>query len=214
MRILVAGIGNIFAGDDGFGVEAARRLFERPQRNGVKVRDFGIRGLDLAYTLTDGFDAAILIDAAPRGHAPGTVSVVEPDRPAASLLEPQDLVISAHGFDPAKALQMASVLGGCRRVLMVACEPQSLGGEEGAVGLSDPVAAAVEPTVATVEALIEQLLAEPEAEPLGEPDPAPTHDRVTNGRPVDRYYRRRRGAVHAPARDPLPEDHGDRASHA
>jgi hydrogenase maturation protease len=78
-RILIAGIGNIFLGDDGFGVEVVRRLAERGLPDSVRVIDFGIRGLDLAYALQDGYETTILIDAYPHGQAPGTVSVVDLD---------------------------------------------------------------------------------------------------------------------------------------
>ena len=78
-RVLVAGIGNVFLGDDGFGVEVARRLADETLPDGVDVRDFGIRGLDLAYALQDGYEAVVFADAAPRGEAPGTVSLVEPE---------------------------------------------------------------------------------------------------------------------------------------
>ncbi len=78
--ILVACVGNIFNGDDGFGVEVARRLSQAKLPNGVRVIDFGIRGIDLTYALMDGYDAIILVDAAQRGEAPGVVSIVEPER--------------------------------------------------------------------------------------------------------------------------------------
>ena len=77
-RILIAGIGNIFLGDDAFGVEVARRLVRRRLPDGVRVVDFGIRGLDLTYALLDGYEAVILVDAAPRGGPPGTLYVLEP----------------------------------------------------------------------------------------------------------------------------------------
>src|SRR5262249_12823080 len=80
-RVLVAGIGNIFLGDDAFGPEVAAALLARPCPPGVQIADFGIRGLDLAYALTDGYDAAVLVDAAPRGERPGTLQVLEPDLP-------------------------------------------------------------------------------------------------------------------------------------
>jgi hydrogenase maturation protease len=157
--ILVAGIGNIFNGDDAFGVEVARRLMGRALPQGVKVVDFGIRGIDLTYALLDGYDAAILVDAAARGEAPGTVTIVEPTASSVSGLEPGDLIVSAHGLDPAKVLQMVSALGGgCRRLVLVACEPADLGGEDGAMGLSAVVEAAIEPALETVESLIDQFL--------------------------------------------------------
>jgi hydrogenase maturation protease len=99
MKILVAGIGNIFLGDDGFGSEVARRLLKRRLPEGVIVEDFGIRGLDLAYALLERFDLAILIDACPRGAAPGTVSVIEPD-PAGHAAG-----IDPHSMDPMTVLR-------------------------------------------------------------------------------------------------------------
>src|SRR3712207_6645350 len=104
-RILVAGIGNIFLGDDGFGVEVVRRLAGRELPAGVDVQDFGIRGLDLMYALGDGYDAAVLVDAVPRGEPPGTLSVIEPEP------EADDVPLDAHGMDPAKVLALAQQLG-------------------------------------------------------------------------------------------------------
>lgn len=155
MSILVAGIGNIFNGDDAFGVEVAQRLARRPQPDGVKIVDFGISGLDLIYALLDNHQAAILVDTALRGHAPGTVTIVEPEMDAGSELRPEDMMISGHDLNPANVLKlMATLGGGCRRVVLVACEPFDCGGEEGTMGLSPVVAAAIEPAIATIEKLI------------------------------------------------------------
>jgi len=96
-RILVAGIGNIFKGDDGFGVEVVRRLAQRPLPSSVTVADFGIRGIDLTYALLDGYEAAVLVDAAQRGELPGTISIVEPKLPAADT-DPEDLLMPLHDF--------------------------------------------------------------------------------------------------------------------
>ena len=160
--ILVAGIGNIFQGDDAFGVEVARRLLGRPQPAGVKVVDFGIRGIDLTYALMDGHDAVILVDAAPRGHRPGTVTVVEPTEPDPRALDPGDIMISGHDLDPAKVLKVVAALGGhCKRLVLVACEPLDCGGEDGAMGLSAPVTEAIDPAVRTVERLIGEFLESP-----------------------------------------------------
>jgi hydrogenase maturation protease len=158
--ILVAGIGNIFKGDDAFGVEVAQRLARRPLPDGVRVVDFGIRGIDLTYALLDGYDAAILIDAAQRGQPPGTVSIIAPEAPPADAEPPEALFIEPHDLDPAKVLRLVSALGGgCRHILLVACEPADLGDEEtGAMGLSPPVTAAVEEAVAAVERLIAEML--------------------------------------------------------
>jgi hydrogenase maturation protease len=166
-RILVAGVGNIFCGDDAYGVEVATRLLRRGGLpHSVEVKDFGIKGLDLAYALTDGYDAAIVIDAAVRGHEPGAISVIEPDRPEAKDGAPSALFISAHGLDPEKVLGLVTMLGaGCNRILFVVCEPLTLGGEEGQMGLSEVVAASVDPCVHLVEKLVSSLLREYETAP-------------------------------------------------
>jgi hydrogenase maturation protease len=156
--ILIAGIGNIFNGDDGFGVEVAQRLLRRKLSDDARVIDFGIRGIDLTYALLDGYDAAVLIDTAQRGVPPGTVSVIEPDQPESDPSS-EDLMLSPHDLDPAKVLRLVAALGGaCKRVLLVACEPLTFGGDEGVMGLSEPVAAAVDVAVKTVEDLVEELI--------------------------------------------------------
>jgi Hydrogenase maturation protease len=94
----------------------------------VKVVDFGIRSLDFTYALLDGYDAALLIDTARRGEAPGTVSVIEPDRPAEGSALPEDLVLEPHDLDPAKVLRVIAALGGsCPRIIVRACEPLTFG---------------------------------------------------------------------------------------
>lgn len=152
-RTLVAGIGNVFLGDDGFGVEVARRLAERPRRDGIDIADFGIRGFDLALALT-GYERAILLDAAARGGAPGTLYVIEPDLAAIGVTGPR--TVEAHGVVPERALGMAAALGGrLRFVRIVACEPAALPqGDDVIVALSAPVAAAVDAAVALVEELL------------------------------------------------------------
>lgn len=160
-RILVAGIGNIFKGDDAFGVEVAQRLARRPLPEGVKVVDFGIRGIDLTYALLDGYPFVVLVDAVRRGEPPGTVTLIEPEWPADEEPDPQDLAIAPHDLDPAKVLRLVKALGGrCDRLLLVGCEPATLGDEDGAMGLSPEVAAAVGVAVAAVERLVGQLLEE------------------------------------------------------
>lgn len=122
-RLLVAGVGNIFLADDAFGPEVIRALGRRPLPPEVRVRDFGIRGMDLAYALLDGYDTAVLVDAAVRGQAPGTLSLIEPDLPdRATVGAPPE----AHGMDPAKVLALAAHLGDepLPRVLVLACEPE------------------------------------------------------------------------------------------
>jgi hydrogenase maturation protease len=153
VRVLVAGVGNIFLGDDAFGVEVARRLIGRPQPDGVRVVDFGIRGFDLAYALMDGPDLAILVDATPRGGPPGTLYVLEPDEPG-----PEYSVMETHGMNPERVLQMVRALGGQVPPLrVVGCEPATLGSEEDpAMGLSQPVQAAVDEAVRLVESIVAQ----------------------------------------------------------
>jgi hydrogenase maturation protease len=157
-RILVAGVGNIFLGDDGFGVEVARRLAAHPQPKGVRVVDFGIRGLDLTYALLDGIDAAILIDTAPRGEAPGTLYVIEPEPPATG--DSEGVAIEGHDLDPVKVLRLVAALGGrVGRLLVVGCEPEPLDeADEMRMGLSELVQAAVSEAVVMIESLIADLL--------------------------------------------------------
>jgi hydrogenase maturation protease len=139
--ILIACVGNIFLGDDGFGVEVARSLSRREIPEGVSVRDFGIRGFDLAYALLDAWNTVIIVDALPRGEAPGTLYLVEPDLTAAT-----DTAMNPHGMDPVRVLNLAASMGTISaKVLVVGCEPHDFGHEfEGRMGLSPPVEAAVE----------------------------------------------------------------------
>ena len=168
--VLVAGIGNIFHGDDGFGVEVAQRLARLPQPTGVEVVDFGIRGLDLAYALSGGCRYAVLVDTVQRGEAPGTLYVIEPEVADAGSGDTV-AAISPHQIDPASVLRFARLLGGsgeaCAKVLLVGCEPATFGdAQEGRIGLSAEVAAAVAPAVETVGALVAAWLAEAAGEPV------------------------------------------------
>lgn len=158
MRTLVAGIGNIFFGDDAFGSEVARRLLAGADGlpEGVKVGDFGIRGIHLAYELLDGYDAAILVDATPQGGEPGTVYVLEPDLDAieseSGLAEAG--IADAHGMDPASVLALLHSLGGSvGRLLVVGCEPADT---DEHIGLSGPVAAAVDEAARVVRDLVRE----------------------------------------------------------
>ena len=156
-RILIACIGNIFLGDDGFGVEVAKRLSSRELPAGVRVIDFGIRGFDLAYAMQDGYETTILVDACPHGEAPGTISLIGPD--LGKLDEPQQLVIEPHGMNPLNVLRMAASMGrGLKNVLLIGCEPATLGDEEGKMGLSAPVKAAVDEAVQMIASLTEKIL--------------------------------------------------------
>lgn len=158
-RVLIAGIGNIFLGDDAFGSEVARRMMGQPLADGVRVVDFGIRGLDLAYALLDDRDATILVDAMPRGGPPGTLYVIEPDPTGYGDPSPGDPLIEAHGMDPLRVLRMVATMGGePRNVVVVGCEPATLGTEDDpAMGLSPPVQAAVEEAVRLIHSLVERV---------------------------------------------------------
>lgn len=155
-RVLVAGIGNVFLGDDGFGVEVAGRLGGVSMPPGVDVADFGIRGMDLAYALS-GYDVAVLVDALPRGDAPGTVYLIEVDMADDGVRE-----VDTHGMDPVKVLRLARELGEVpERVLVVGCEPATrmTGDEDDVVmELSEPVRAAVDEAAKLVESVVRDLV--------------------------------------------------------
>ena len=172
-RMLVAGVGNIFLGDDGFGVEVARRLAEADLPSWVQVADYGISGMHLAYDLANGYDSAILVDTAQRGGEPGTLTVIEaapgggpaqageeqqageaaqPDHraPAGEIAETR--LFDAHGMQPDVVLGVLDMLGASSaRVLVVGCEPASL---DYGMELSEPVAKAVDAAVGVVMDLI------------------------------------------------------------
>jgi hydrogenase maturation protease len=200
-RVLVAGVGNIFLGDDGFGVEVACRLAAAGPAAlpaGVEVADFGIRGVHLAYQLLDGYDTLVLVDAAPRGEAPGTLSLIEAD--PAPRAEPMD----AHAMAPDSVLGLLATLrarlgGGVRRVLVVGCEPADVAER---IGLSPVAAAAVDPAVRLVRELVAELVDNPDWEG-GE------HDGAQAG--PDRGAGRRGGAGPAElaGHRPLPADAAD-----
>jgi hydrogenase maturation protease len=155
--VLIAGIGNIFLGDDGFGVEIARRLLARPQRSAVRIVDFGIRGFDLAYALQDGYETTILVDAYPHGQKPGTVTVIEPN--LADLDSAAGDFVQPHAMNPMNVLRMAKAMNGATsRILLVGCDPLDLGGEEGHMGLSDVVTAALDDAVNKIETVLNRIL--------------------------------------------------------
>jgi hydrogenase maturation protease len=158
-RILVAGIGNIFLGDDAFGVEVVQRLSRRPQAANVTVRDFGIRGLDLAYTLLDGFDPVILVDALPRGGEPGTLCVLEPELDHKDDNNESSMLMQGHNMDPVQVFQLVKMLGGkLPKLILVGCEPApSSEQDDFAMTMSRTVGVAVEEAVSLIEALLEKV---------------------------------------------------------
>ena len=156
-RVLIAGIGNIFLGDDGFGVEVVTRLAGSGLPEGVEVKDFGIRGMDLAYALQDDYDLVVFVDATPRGEEAGTVYLIEPE-----IEEDGEVSLDTHGMDPVKVIRLSRALGARpTRTLVVGCEPRVvLGGEdydEMLMELSEPVCAAVEEGVKLLESLVERI---------------------------------------------------------
>ncbi len=158
-RILVAGIGNIFLGDDAFGVEVVRRMAGLNLPASVRVSDFGIRGFDLAYALQDGYETTILVDACPHGQAPGTLYVIEPDLKALDSPDASPATMEAHAMNPVSVLRTARAMNiELKNVLLVGCEPETLGGEEGQMGLSAPVEAAVDEAVKLVESVVNRIL--------------------------------------------------------
>ncbi|HZK81372.1 MAG TPA: hydrogenase maturation protease [Humisphaera sp.] len=178
--ILIAGIGNIFLGDDAFGSEVARRLMGRPQPPGVRVVDFGIRGLDLTYALSDGCDLAILIDAMPRGGTPGTVYVLEPPADSDDVDPSHEPVFNAHSMDPMTVLRTVAQMGAAiGRILIVGCEPTPIADPEDDMNMemSPAVAAAIDEAIAVVESLVKQRLENdsgpPSIFPPAQASPAP-----------------------------------------
>lgn len=150
-RVLVAGIGNIFLGDDAFGVEVVARLRTRPLPPRVRVVDFGIRALDLAFAL-ERCEVAILVDAMARGGAPGTLYVLEP-----ALGEGRASMSAGHTLTPDDVLQGLPRDARPRVLRVVGCEPARFEGEPGEMGLSAPVQGALDEAVALVEALVREL---------------------------------------------------------
>jgi hydrogenase maturation protease len=153
-RILIAGIGNLFHGDDAFGSEVARRLAQTPLPPNVRVVDFGIRGHDLAFALEEDYHTVVLVDVAQRGGMPGELYVIETSLANASAPTP-DQVMDTHGMHPLRVARLIQARGGnVPRLLLVGCEPLTFGPEEGAIGLSQPVEAAVSEAVALVHSLM------------------------------------------------------------
>lgn len=154
-RVLIAGIGNIFLGDDGFGVEVVGRLAGYEWPDNIEVKDFGIRGMDLAYALQDDYELVVFVDATPRGGEPGTVYLIEPE-----IEDDGEVTLDTHGMDPVKVIKLARALGARpSRTLVVGCEPQVVLGEdydEMVMELSEPVRAAVDEAVRLVESLVEE----------------------------------------------------------
>jgi hydrogenase maturation protease len=159
-RILIAGIGNIFFGDDAFGGEVIKELIKSPPLpEDVDAVDFGIRSYDLAYAIMDGYAATILVDITARGEPPGTVYLIELDQEKIGNLEATTR--DGHNLDPVAVLRLTQSLGGqIERLYLVACEPAILETEDGRIGLSESVQAAVPEAVRMIRRLIDKLRSE------------------------------------------------------
>jgi hydrogenase maturation protease len=145
-KVLIGGVGNIFLGDDAFGVEVLRRLAERELPENISVKDFGIRGFDLALAFMEEWDLVILLDATQRGGAPGTLYIIEAD--ATSKTGSSQPSFEPHGMHPVRAMDLVRTMGSpTPRTIVIGCEPEDLGGEEGRMGLSAAVQASVDEAV-------------------------------------------------------------------
>ena len=165
-RVLVAGIGNIFHGDDAVGCHVAQALAGEAWPAGVAVADYGIRSYDLAYAILDGPEATVLVDAMPQGAAPGTVTLLQPDL---AEIEAGGTVVNGHSLNPLLVLQLVRSLGGnVRRLYVVGVEPAVLEADD--LVLSPAVEAAVPTAAAMVRTLVADLLA---GRPPGSPSPCP-----------------------------------------
>lgn len=154
-RILIAGIGNIFLGDDGFGCEVARELSSRTLPEGVIVRDFGIRSYDLAYALVENYDTIVLADATQRGDSPGTTYLIEIDLSALGELE--RATADPHLMNPVAVLQMAQTVGPVTaKIFLLGCEPSVLESADGEIQLSEPVQRAVPQAVDMIEKWLQE----------------------------------------------------------
>ena len=154
--ILVAAVGNLWLGDDGFAGEVAKRLRERELSDDVAVADFGTGGLDLAYEVMRGYDALVLVDVSRRGGEPGTLYVMEVDPATIETGIEDGAQIDPHGMDPETVLRFVKATGGWPgQVVVIACEPEQV--EEVGIGLTSSVAAAVDDAVALVVQTVEEL---------------------------------------------------------
>jgi hydrogenase maturation protease len=156
-RILIGGVGNIFLGDDGFGPEVVRYLAQRTLPSDVALKDFGIRGRDLAYEIAAGYEAVILIDAMEHSDKPGTLYVLEPEIEDISDNDAIESQLPAHHMDLLRVFRSVLMLGGqmpCLR--LIGCEPASLD-ENNAMSLSPVVQAAIEPAVELVLSVLDSI---------------------------------------------------------
>ena len=155
-QILVAGVGNAWMLDDGFGSVVAQRLEGREMPSGVKVMDAGSGGLDLAYEIMRGYHALVLVDVSRQGGEPGTLYLIEPDLEEIAPTIEDGEAINPHGMDPATVLRFVRAVGGWSgKVVIVACEPGAV--EDLGLGLSPALEAAVDQAIALIDETIGEL---------------------------------------------------------
>ena len=153
--ILIAGIGNIFHGDDAFGVSVVSQLADAPPEN-ARVVEFGIRGFDLVLALLEGHALTIFVDSVQKGGPPGSVYLIEPDLGELPDASASGIFENAHGLNPCKVLSIAKSLGASLgRVLVLGCEPATLGDDTGSIGLSEPAQAAIGPAIEMIRSVID-----------------------------------------------------------
>jgi hydrogenase maturation protease len=155
-KILVAGIGNIFLGDDAFGSEVARRLMNETLPEEVRVADFGIRSYDLAYAMMEEYDVTIFVDITSQSQSPGTLYLIEPDLNQLDQLD--EKMADAHSMNPVRVLQMLRTFGSSpKKLYLVGCEPATLEVEDGEIGLSESVEGAVPQAIELIKSLVDDL---------------------------------------------------------
>ena len=156
-RVMIAGVGNMFMKDDGFGGAVIKKIINKSFPEGVEVKDFGTGGLKLAYDLMKGYDSLILLDASPRGEQPGTLYRIEPDEKDFSTDLEQGGPIDPHGSDPVTVLRFVRSIGAWPgKVFIVACEPES-GVDDFEIGLSEPVNAAVDNAIELIDEIVKEI---------------------------------------------------------
>ncbi|HSU31251.1 MAG TPA: hydrogenase maturation protease [Bryobacteraceae bacterium] len=158
--VLIAGIGNIFHGDDAFGISVIQRLATVDSPSQVRLMDVGIRAIDLGFALLDGYELTILVDATSRGGVPGTLYTIEIEPDDVPDLANQTLLVNSHGLNPVSVLALAKSMGAnFKRLLLVGCEPSILDRDDtGHIGLSEAVEAAVNPAVQIIQSLVASFL--------------------------------------------------------
>ena len=169
-RVLVVGVGNVLHGDDGFGVEVARKLSSRPLEPGVTVAETGIGGIHMVHELMAGYDALVVVDTVDRGRPPGTVMVIDAevtDVAELPVTERHDLLADMHLATPERALMVARAAGVLpERTIIVGCQPVEI--ETLGIGLTEPVSGAIDSAVAEIERCLRELIA-PGADRSSEP---------------------------------------------